>query len=163
MNNKKFTITSSAFDHSKAIPSKYANTGVLGGKNISLPLSWEHPPKETKSFAISIVDVHSVANNWVHWLVVNIPSNVDSLFEGASTTSKLPAGAKELNNTWGVVGYGGPQPPKGSGAHRYEVTVYALSVDTLELDVHTSLTKFKKAIDGHVIAMAKTIGVFERM
>jgi hypothetical protein len=163
MNNTKFTVTSPAFDHSKAIPSKYANTGVLGGKNISLPLLWKHAPKGAKSFAISLVDLHPVANNWVHWLVVNIPPNVYSLHEGASTTSKLPAGSKELNNTWGVVGYGGPQPPKGSGAHRYEVTVYALSTDTLELDAHTSLTKFNKAIDGHVIATAKTIGVFERM
>ncbi len=163
MMNTKFTVTSSAFDHSKAIPSKYANTGVLGGKNISLPLSWNHAPKGTKSFAISLVDLHPVANNWVHWLVINISPSVDSLLEGASTTNKLTTGVKELKNSWGVVGYGGPQPPKGSGAHRYEVTLYALSIDKLELDVHTSLTKFSKAIDGHVIATAKTIGVFERM
>ncbi|MBI3194262.1 MAG: YbhB/YbcL family Raf kinase inhibitor-like protein [Ignavibacteriae bacterium] len=163
MKNKKFTVTSSAFENSKAIPSKDANTGVLGGKHISLPLSWIHVPKETKSFAISIVDLHQVANNWVHWLVINIPADVDSFLEGASASSKIPACAKELNNTWDVVGYGGPQPPKGSGAHRYEVTVYALSIEKLDLDVHTSLIQFKKAIDEHVIVDAKTIGVFERM
>lgn len=162
MNNQKFSITSTAFENGKVIPTKYANSGVIGGKNISIQLNWKDIPKGTKSFAVSIIDLHPVANNWVHWLVINIPLTVNQIVEGASNTNKIPTGSKELNNTFCSLGYGGPQPPKGSGLHKYEVTVYGLDVEMLELDKHTSLTTFRKAVEGKVIATAKTVGVFER-
>lgn len=162
MNNPKFTITSTAFEDGKVIPTKYANTGVTGGKNISIPLKWGNLPKETKSSAVSIIDLHPVANNWVHWFVVNIPANITEIVEGASCTNKIPEGSNELNNTFGVAGYGGPQPPKGSGAHKYEITLYALNVEKVELDKYTSLKTFRNAIAERVIASAKTVGVFER-
>ncbi len=162
MKNPKFTITSTAFEGGKVIPTRYANTGITGGKNISIPLKWENSPKGTKSFAVSIIDLHPVAHNWVHWFVVNIHANITEIVEGASNTNKIPAGSKELNNTFGLVGYGGPQPPRGSGLHKYEVTIYALDVEKLELDKHTSLTTFRKAIEGIIIATAKTVGLFER-
>lgn len=162
MQNNKFTLTSKSFEDGKAIPTKHATTGVTGGKNISIPLRWENAPQGTKSFAISIIDLHPIANNWVHWFVINIPPNISSIEEGASKTEKMPKGCKELNNTFGWLGYGGPQPPKGSGPHKYEVTVYALDMDKLELDVHTPLKVFQKAIEGHIIATAKIVGIFER-
>ncbi len=74
----------------------------------------------------------------------------------------MPAGAKELNNTFGSSGYGGPQPPRGSGPHDYEVTLYALNVDSLGLGANTSLAAFEKAIAGKVLISARIIGTFER-
>ena len=161
-NNNKFKLSSSAFENGKVIPSKFATTSITGGNNLSIPLHWENPPAGTKFFAVTIVDLHPVANNWVHWIVINIPQDAMSIEEGASNSNKMPDGSKELNNTYGYVGYGGPQPPKGSGPHKYEITIYALNVEKLELDVNMSLTTFKKAINGKVIASAKTIGIFER-
>jgi len=55
-----------------------------GGKNISVPVSWKNVPAGAKSFALSIVDPHPVAQNWVHWLVINIPKEVTVIEEGAS-------------------------------------------------------------------------------
>jgi len=162
MNNDKFKITSSAFEDGKVIPTKYANVGVTGGKNLSIPLSWENSPKETKSFALAIVDLHPIANNWVHWLVINIPSSATQIDESASTTTKMPKGSVELNNTFGTLGYGGPQPPKGSGPHKYEVLIYALNVEKLELDRYSTLIAFKKTIEGKIIATAKIVGIYER-
>lgn len=155
-------LESSAFSDRKAIPAKYANTGVSGGQNVSIPLEWSGAPAETKSLALAIVDRHPIANNWVHWLVVNIPQTTNVLAEGASRTNKMPAGAKELNNTFGSSGYGGPQPPRGSGPHDYEVTLYALNVDSLGLGANTSLAAFEKAIAGKVLISARIIGTFER-
>ena len=162
MNNNKFKLSSSAFENGKGIPSKFATTSVTGGNNLSVPLRWENPPAGTKFFIVTIVDLHPIANNWIHWIVINIPQDAMSMEEGASNSNKMPEGSKELNNTYGYVGYGGPQPPKSSGPHKYEITIYALNVEKLELDVNTSLTTFKKAINGKVIATAKTVGVFER-
>lgn len=162
MNNRKFTIKSGVFENGKIMPSKYATTGVTGGKNISIQLSWENSPAGTKSFEVTIVDLHPIANNWVHWMVINIPAEVNAIEEGASLTNKMPKGSKEIDNTFGWNGYGGPQPPRGSGPHKYEVTIYALSIEKLDLDKHTSLKTFQKAIEEKVIATAKTVGVFEQ-
>lgn len=154
-------IISPAFKDGKPIPTKYAHPGVIGGKNISIPLTWSDAPKETKSFALSIVDPHPVARNWIHWLVINIPNDVDSFAEGISL-KKMPQGVKELYNSYGELGYGGPQPPKGSGQHPYVVTLYALNVEKIDLTANASLVAFEKTIEGKVIATAKVTGVYER-
>lgn len=154
-------ITSSAFQEGKIIPTKYAYHGVDGGKNISIPLSWTDVPPVTKSFALSIVDPHPVAKNWVHWFVINIPSNVDILAEGTSQKS-IPKGAKELHNTYGTLGYGGPEPPKGSGVHPYVVTLFALNVEKIDLSELTTLAEFNKTLEGKTITTAKLIGIYER-
>lgn len=151
-------LSSSAFKNRERIPTPYTMPRV-GGKNISIPLSWKNPPQGVKSFALSIVDPHPVANNWVHWLVVNIPAGVDSLAEGASGRS-MPPGAAELKNSFGKKGYGGPQPPKGSGDHPYVTTLYALSVEALDLNENTNLSEFKKALEGKILAEASITGMF---
>lgn len=157
----KFKLTSSAFQNGKPIPTKYASAYVSGGKNISFPLSWSGTPGGTKSFALTVVDLHPIANNWVHWAVINIPGTAASLPEGASR-KHLPSGSKELYNSFGDLGYGGPGPPKGSGPHKYEVTIFALNVDSLDLTLNASLSAFTKAIEGKVIGSTKIVGVYER-
>ena len=64
--------------------------------------------------------------------------------------------------TFGEIGYGGPQPPKGSGEHPYVVTLYALNVEKLDLGASVSLPAFKKAMEGKVIQSATITGKYER-
>jgi Raf kinase inhibitor-like YbhB/YbcL family protein len=154
-------ITSPAFQDGKTIPTKYTYHGVEGGKNISLPFVWSGVPGNTKSFALSIIDPHPVAKYWVHWFVINIPKDATGLAEGASGKS-MPKGSKELLNTYGTLGYGGPEPPKGSGAHPYVVTLFALNVEHIDLKEKTSLAEFDAALLGKIIATAKVTGMYER-
>ena len=153
-------ISSSAFRDGEKIPIQYVMPGA-GGKNISIPLAWRHVPPATQSFALSVVDPHPVAQNWVHWLVINIPKDATSIEEGASGR-KMPRGSVELKNSFGDPGYGGPQPPKGTGDHPYVVTLYALNVEKLDLGGNTSLSAFKKAIEGKVLGSASITGKFGR-
>jgi Raf kinase inhibitor-like YbhB/YbcL family protein len=153
-------ITSAAFKDKGKIPIQYVMPGA-GGKNISAPVTWKNVPAGTKSIALSIVDPHPVAQNWVHWLVVNIPKEVTVIEEGVSRR-KLPLGSMELTNSFGDIGYGGPQPPKGTGDHPYVVTVYALNVEKLELGNSPTLSAFKKAIEGKVIESASMTGMYGR-
>ncbi len=157
-----FTLASSSYKDKEQIPPKYAHRSVVGGKNISPGFQWDDPPVSVKSFALSIIDPHPVANNWVHWFAINIPLRGRSIVEGASRTNSLPAGTKELMSSYGELGYGGPAPPKGSGSHPYIATIYALNVEALNLGVNTSLRQFEKAIEGKVIAEATMTGFFER-
>ena len=59
-------------------------------------------------------------------------------------------------------GYGGPQPPKGSGEHPYVFTLYALNVEKVELGANTSLAAFKKMVEGKAIQSASITGKYER-
>ena len=153
-------ITSTAFKDGEKIPIQYAMPGA-GGKNISVPLSWKTVPPGTKSFALSMVDPHPVAQNWVHWLVIDIPANATSLEEGASK-KKMPPGSVELKNSFGDIGYGGPQPPKGTGDHPYVFTLYALKVGKLDLGANTSLSAFKKALEGKTLESVTITGKYGR-
>jgi hypothetical protein len=153
-------MTSAAFKDGEKIPIQYVMPGA-GGKNISVPLSWKNAPPGTKSFALSMVDPHPVAQNWVHWLVINIPANVTSIDEEASR-KKMPTGLVELKNSFGDIGYGGPQPPKGTGDHPYVFTLYALRVEKLDLGANTSLSTFKKALEGKILESATLTGKYGR-
>jgi Raf kinase inhibitor-like YbhB/YbcL family protein len=148
-------ISSPAFKHKGGIPDQYAKG------SFSIPLSWKNIPQGTKSLALSIVDIHPVAQNWVHWLVIHIPPQVTSLEEGVSR-KKMPPGAMELKNSWGDMGYGGPEPPPGSGEHSYVITIYALNVEKLDLKPNTSLSRFEKALKGKVMGSASITGMYSR-
>lgn len=155
---EKMEISSPAFRDGAKIPVQYTMPAV-GGRNISIPLNWKNAPEGAKSFALSIVDPHPVAKNWVHWLVINIPPGTKAIEEGASK-KHMPPGSAELKNSYGDIGYGGPQPPKGSGDHPYVITLYALNVDKLDLGSNTTLTAFRDALKGKVISEATITGYF---
>jgi Raf kinase inhibitor-like YbhB/YbcL family protein len=157
-----FQLHCTSYPDKGEIPAKYAHAGVPGGKNISPGFTWEDPPISSKSFALSIVDPHPVAKNWVHWFVTDIPFRERSMLEGASRTHELPPGCKELRNTYNEMGYGGPQPPPGSGVHPYVATLYALNVASLGLKADTTLKEFLRAIEGKVIDQATMTGTFEQ-
>lgn len=150
-------LISNAFKDNEAIPVKYAKQGVAGGENVSIPLSWEDAPAGTKSFALAMIDINS--RNWVHWMVINIPAEVTSIPEGASGAN-MPGGSKELINTFGSIGYGGPEPPPGAQAHNYVITLYALDVEEVSLAVETSFNEFLQAVEGRTLAKASLTGKF---
>lgn len=156
----KMEMQSSAFKDGEKIPIQYVMVAA-GGKNLSIPLTWKNVPPGTKSLALSMIDPHPVAQNWVHWFVINIPADTTSLPEGVSR-KKMPPGATELRNSFGEIGYGGPQPPKGSGEHPYVITLYALNAEKLEMGVNTPLAAFKKMIEGKEIQSASITGKYER-
>jgi Raf kinase inhibitor-like YbhB/YbcL family protein len=153
-------LRSAAFSDGGKIPQKYVMPGA-GGENVSLPFQWSGAPAGTQSYALSIVDPHPVAHNWVHWLVINLPGNSKGIEEGASGRN-MPPGSAELRNSFGKQGYGGPQPPPGSGDHPYVATLYALNVPGLDLKPDTNLAGFQKAMDGKVLGTAKLTGYYGR-
>ena len=156
------TLTCLSYKNNEVVPLKFTHRSVAGGKNVSPGFSWVEPPVNTKSFALSIVDPHPVANNWIHWLIIDIPFRERKIPEGATRSLTLPAEAKELMNSYGELGYGGPGPPKGSGSHPYVATIYALNVGTLGLPKNATLRQFLRAIEGKVIEEAAMTGTYER-
>lgn len=159
--SKMFEVKSDAFADGEQMPIKYAGTTIVGGQNMSPPLAWDGAPAGTKSFALICVDRNPVANDWVHWAVINIPAETSSLAEGASG-AKMPVGVEELVNTFGEKGWGGPTPPTGTGPHEYEFILYALSSAKIEINGAPSLTQFEEAVKADTLGTAKIKGVMER-
>jgi Raf kinase inhibitor-like YbhB/YbcL family protein len=155
-------LTSPAYGNGEAIPARFATTRVAGGTGASVPLSWEDPPPGTRSFVLAIIDTHPVARGWVHWLVTDIPPETRGLAEGASRPFGMPFPALELLNTAGVHGYGGPQPPVGSGMHDYVANLYALDVAQLRVAPDASWEEVRAAMSGHVLENVALAGRFGR-
>jgi Raf kinase inhibitor-like YbhB/YbcL family protein len=107
------------------------------GENISPELFWENAPEGTKSFAMTMYDRDApTGSGFWHWVVFDIPANVNELKSGAGDLSKAlaPAGSVQSLTDFGQAGYGGPCPPAGHGFHQYLITVYALKSEKLGID-----------------------------
>ncbi|MDP2183453.1 MAG: YbhB/YbcL family Raf kinase inhibitor-like protein [Actinomycetota bacterium] len=158
---EEFEMSCPALESDGSIPVRFAGRGIDGGLNVSLPFRWSESPAGTRSFALVVVDRNPIANDWVHWVVVGIPERTTSLPENASLRL-MPTGSLESKNTFGEVGYGGPQPPAGSGEHTYEAVLYALEVDELELSDEPSFAEFTAAAEAVATGRASTSGTFEQ-
>ena len=133
------------------------------GQNISPELHWSHAPKGTKSFAITIYDPDApTGSGWWHWQVVNIPATVTSISTDASAKHALPKGAVEITNDYGTVGFGGACPPVGDKPHTYIVTVHALDVETLPVEVGTNAPIVGYQINAHTIEKASLVSYYGR-
>lgn len=140
INSKKegdFSLTSSDISANEYMSKKHEFQGFgCDGSDLSPQLSWGDAPAATKSFAVMAYDPDApTGSGWWHWQVVNIPVETKELKTGAGSPNgeSIPKGARQLKNDYGIAGFGGACPPKGHGAHRYQFTVYALSVKKLEL------------------------------
>ena len=114
--------------------------GCEGG-NMSPSLAWKNAPAGTKSFAVTVYDPDApTGSGWWHWIIFNIPANVNSLPAGAGNpaSGQAPKGAVQSKTDFGTPGYGGPCPPQGDKPHRYVFSVYALKVDKIDADEHAS-------------------------
>ena len=103
---------------------------LCGGQNISPELSWSGAPSTTKSFALTVIDRDVKPDAFSHWIVVDLPPATSLLPRGAAG---LPLPAKVVANNFGETAYGGPCPPKGSGQHHYEFTIWALPGATIDI------------------------------
>jgi phosphatidylethanolamine-binding protein (PEBP) family uncharacterized protein len=75
-----FSLMSPAFEDGQELAQKY---GKEAG-NVSPPLEWEDTPQGTRSFALTLVDIHPIARNYVHWLVADISPRISSLPEAVT-------------------------------------------------------------------------------
>ncbi len=150
-------IESPAFADGERIPERHS----AYGENRSPELRWGGAPADTKSFAISVDDPDAPgAEPFVHWLIYNIPSSMSSLPEGLPTAAKLPEmGALQGRNSAGSVGYFGPRPPKTHPPHHYHFRIVALD-GVLPLDAGVERQQLSRAMEGHTLAEAETVGVY---
>ena len=148
-------VESTAFNEGDMIPSKYTCDGL----NVSPPLSWSYLPESTKSIVLISDDPDAPMGTWVHWVVYNIPPQVNEFPENVPPTKTLENGAIQGTTDFGRIGYGGPCPP--SGTHRYFFKIYALDT-MLDLDPGSSKKQVLNAMEGHMLAEGQLMGRYKR-
>jgi Raf kinase inhibitor-like YbhB/YbcL family protein len=150
--NAGMTISSPAFENNQTIPRIY----TCDGQNINPSLIFSNIPQSTKSLALIIDDPDAPPPNspWVHWVVFNILPTTTKIAQNS-----VPTGSTLGTTSFGKPGYGGPCPP--SGIHRYFFKLYALDT-TLKADTKTTKAKLEKAMQGHILDQAQTVGLYQR-
>lgn len=131
---QEFKVQSSSPLNGHLQQAQFANAFGCNGKNLSPQISWSGAPQGTKSYVVTMYDPDApTGSGWWHWVLANVPGNVNELKEGAgSSGGKLPAGTLEVKGDSGMPGYLGACPPEGQ-THDFLITVNALKVDKLEL------------------------------
>ena len=140
-------ITSEAFKEGGTIPRAY----TCDGEDKSPPLRWSSVPEGTGSLALVADDPDAPGGTWVHWVLWGLPAD----------TKELPDGSRQGTTDFKRVGYGGPCPPLGHGAHHYYFKLYALD-NQPALGAGSTKKDLLSSMEGRILAEGQLIGTYER-
>lgn len=152
MAEREFQLRSDAFRNGDYIPSVHSH----GSEDRSPPLRWDPPPEESRSLALRVVDIDAPKVPFTHWILFDIPPDVQELREGD------PGAGTPGRNDFEFPGWGGPDPPPRHGDHRLVFTLFALDVESLGLAPGARLDELEAAIEGHVLDQAELMGRYRR-
>jgi len=156
----KIEVRSSSFQSGSAIPQQYSDFG----EKISPPLSWTGVPGNAKSVVVMCEDPDPPVDPrpFIHWLLFNLPPDINELRTGVPGTPKLDGlgGALQGQNSRGSIGYFGPRPPANDPPHHYYFQVYALDRE-LALPFGAQRQQLLDAMKGHVLAFGELVGTFQ--
>jgi len=146
-------IFSSSFKDGEIMSSKY----TCEGENTSPTISWGEVPEGVKSLALICDDPDASGGDFVHWVMYNIPVELNSLPEGVPIED---IEAVQGLTDYGRRGYGCPCPPRGL-VHHYHFKLYGL--DKM-LEVENNITKYEllKKMEGHIVAKGEIVGLYKR-
>jgi len=158
---KKFSVSSSAFLDRGFIPSQYTCDGT---RTMNPPLMISNPPEGTRSFVL-IMDDPDIPQEvkesrgievFDHWVMYGIPADTTIINEGESV------GVSGLNGA-GNEGYTGPCPPPEyePTEHRYFFTLYALS-GSLQFAQAPTKAEVEAAMHTMILGEATLIGRYDR-
>lgn len=144
-----------------------ANAFGCQGPNVSPALKWSGAPPGARSFAITMYDTYKPpASGWWHWIVYDLPATTTELPRGAGTpgSSGLPPGTRQglPDGDAPERHYYGPCPDKGDPPHHYVITIYALSVDHLDVPDTATAAHIAYVIEGKTLARASIMRPYSR-
>ncbi len=127
-------LESTSISNGSTLPVEFTAKG--GNRKPTLRI--EDVPPSAKSLALLFYDLDK-AGSWIHWMVWNIPPDSREVKGQEGTTSS------------GERGYYGPDLPADAGVHRFVFHLYALSVESINLQPNADRQQFESAISGRVV------------
>lgn len=199
-------LTTTAFEDGGVIPDRLAfarphpDTHVEFSGNRNPDLAWSNVPDGTRSLVLIChdPDVPSRPDDvnqedrevpadlprvrFVHWVLVDIPVDLEGIEEGAFSDGVTPRGKDAAVGPFGTrqgandfvgwfagdeemaghyVGYDGPAPPwNDSILHHYVFTLHALDVERLDVAADFTLGDVEAAMKDHILASASVTGTY---
>ena len=160
----KLYLTSSVLKNNGTIPFEYTKYA----SNIMIPLKWTIENKantsQIGSYALICIDLHKIANQWVHLYIPKIAIEKESF----NNRNLLSSSQSIIGiNSFGERGYGGPRPPEGSGKHKYVFYLFALdksvNIDSSEKDKCKNVVQFINMVGKeHILSYATLSGFYEK-
>jgi Raf kinase inhibitor-like YbhB/YbcL family protein len=114
---ERITLSSPAFREGGTIPTRF----TCDGAGASPPLRWSGVPADAKELLLLMEDPDAPNGTFVHWIVAHIPPSSRGMPAG-----RVPAGAVQLQQSFGKSAYGGPCPPEDDPPHHYVLSLYSL-------------------------------------
>jgi Raf kinase inhibitor-like YbhB/YbcL family protein len=153
------SVTSPAFEDGGTIPASL----TCDGAGRSPPFSFEGLPEPTEAVALTCRYPNSLAANFDHWLLWNVPPERGEIPAGLPTDEVLDdlGGARQGLNGIGGVGYLPVCPPPTLGAEEYRFRFYALR-RPLELPGGANQERFEEELEGAVLASVRYVGFYAR-
>jgi Raf kinase inhibitor-like YbhB/YbcL family protein len=145
-------LKSVAFNSGDRLPSKY----TCDGEGVSPPLEWSGVPDGTASLALILDDPDAPRGVFCHWLLYNMPPDLNGLSERA----RPDRGYSQGRNDYGNTGFGPPCPPTGS-THRYYFRLYALD-QTLDMQQGATRVQVIDRMQDHILERTEMITEFGR-
>ena len=157
------TLTTSAWQDGGVIPAKHAQPG----HDVSPPLAWSGAPDSASSFVLIVHDADALTANgddFLHWMVWNIPRSAASLPEGVPQGGQLADGSRQISATG--PNYRGPAASSTGPMHHYVFDLYAIdtTIDVPAVGAPPAATRAAviAAMAGHVRGKATLIGLYRR-
>ena len=161
---QQFTLTSTELQGQLTNTQVFAGFGCAG-ENISPQLAWNNAPEGTKSFAVMVYDPDApTGSGWWHWVMFNISSDVNELKANAGNLESglAPTGSVQSTTSFGHQGFGGACPPEGDRPHAYIFTVYALSIESIDLESNAPPAMVGYYLNANALAKASLISYYGR-
>jgi hypothetical protein len=156
---EQLKVHTPAFGVGERIPREY----TCEGADVSPEVRIEGVPQQAKSLVLIVYDPDAPVRWFIHWILYDVPVSVTVIPRGVEKyKASIPGLGLQGTNYFGYVGYGGPCPPRGHGAHRYVFLVLAVDTETLGLGPGASYEEVVRAIRGHIVAYGYTYGVYSR-
>ena len=119
------TVSSSSMTNGRIIRSRFTCDGV----NFSPEIEWSGVPDAAAALVLVVDDPDAPSGSFIHWLVYNLPPDVEGLGEGVGHPfASTPQGGSQGINSFGGIGYSGPCPPF-SETHLYKFHLYAVETE----------------------------------
>lgn len=134
-------ISSPAFANGDNLPTQF----TCDGDNISPEFLIKKIPKEAKTLAIIFEDLdidkaqYKDSPYLAQQMVWNIPATTTTFAEGVRPPGTM---GRTINGNYD---YNGPCPPSGK-THKYRITLYSLSTDSLAVSADAGVEELKSAI-----------------
>jgi Raf kinase inhibitor-like YbhB/YbcL family protein len=139
-----FALTSPELTEGAMFAAKHTCSAAGFDKSVLPELEWTAGPADTKSYAITFIDVtlttgQPPSDNGYHWVIWNIPATARGLAAGMMDATTIMASQNRA--------YLGPCPNFGGGTvtHDYEFKLYALAAEKLTVSPATGIAAVKDA------------------